>query len=146
MTIKSEKTMQGLIHKDKIQEMLAEKPMTFNELFLSFDVPLQSMKNYIASLKLQKIIDYHPDDVANRVLRMRYIAVEGMPKFSLIIQEAWEKRKKGASVARAKRQAVVEEVKGKDYIRVISADDYHTKGSHQKTSAWIGTTLGTMEY
>lgn len=143
---KGEKTMQGLKVKDAIQQLLLTTPMRYGELMLHFDVSPQTMKNYLASLKLQELIKYHPDDMNNHVSNRRLIAVPGMPMFSLVIQEAWEKRKQGAAVARAKRNAVVAETKEKDYVTIITADDYHTKGSQEKRCSWIGTTFGTMEY
>lgn len=146
MFTKSEKTMQGLKIKDAIQQLLLTTPMKYGELMLHFDVAPQAMKNYLASLKLQELIKYHPDDMNKHISSRRLVAIPDMPTFSEVIEEAWNKRKQGAAVAREKRNAIVEKTKEKDYITVITADDYHTKGSQEKRSAWIGTTFGTMEY
>lgn len=138
--------MQGLKIKDAIQQLLLTTPMKYGELMLHFDVKPQAMKNYLASLKVQELIKYHPDDMNNHISSRRLIAVPNMPLFSEVIEEAWNKRKQGAAVARAKRNAIAAEKKEKSYLTVVSADDYHTKGSQEKRCAWIGTTFGTMEY
>lgn len=143
---KSEKTKQGWIIKDAIQQLLLTTPMRFNEIMLHFDLPLPAVKNYIASLKTQNLIMHHPEDMTKHISSRRYIAIEGMPIFSDIIKEALKARKEGAAVARKKREVVYANLKEKDYITIVSADDYHTRGSQEKRCAWIGTTFGTMEY
>lgn len=146
ITIKGEKTLQGMIIKDAIQKLLLTTPMKYTELMLYFNVEPQTMKNYLTSLKLQNLIEFYPGDLKNHISNRRYIAKPNMPTFSELIEEAWNKRKQGAALARAKRNAVTEKAESKPYIKVVSSDDYHTKGNQHKQCSWVGTTFGTMEY
>ena len=146
MSTKGDKTRQGWIVKDAIQQLLLTTPLRFNEIMLHFDVEPQVMKNYIASLKAQNLIKHHPDDFTKHISFRRYIAIEGMAVFSDIIQKALAARKEGALAARSRRAQIAANYKEKDYITIVSVDDYHTKGTHEKRSAWIGSTFGTMEY
>ena len=146
MTTKGDKTKQGWVIKDAIQQMLLKTPMRFNEIMLHFELEPTAMKNYIASLKLQSLIRHHPDDMSKHISFRRYIAIEGMPIFSDIIQKSLSARKEGAAAARVKRAEIYNQYKEKDYVTIVSMDDYHTKGTYEKRSAWIGSTFGTMEY
>ena len=146
MFTKGEKTKAGWVIKDAIQQLLLTTPLRFNEIMLHFDVEPSSMKNYIASLKVQKLIKHHPDDMTKHISFRRYIAIPDMPIFSNIIKESLALRKLGAFKSREKRNEIYLDAKSKDYVTLVTADDYHTKGSQEKRCAWIGSTFGTMEY
>lgn len=144
MITKKEKTQAGLAIKDAIQQLLLNQPMRFNEIMLHFAVEPSSMKNYIASLKVQQLIAHHPDDMNKHISFRRYIAIPDMPVFSDIIKESLALRKIGAFKSRQKRDMLYLETKNKSHITTVSINDYHTKGTHEKRSSWISSTLGSI--
>jgi len=143
---KGDKIKEGLKIKDKIQKVLLKKAMNFAELVKYFDIDKKSMKNYLMSLKAQNVIVHYPGDMDKHINIRRYVGVPNKPMFSDLIKEQYKLRRLGSSKAKEKKEREKIVSTDKMTVTVISCNDYHTRGSHSKQSAWIGTTFGTMDY
>ena len=144
---KSQKTKEGYAIKDKIQKTLLKKPMTFSEICKYFNIDSKTMQNYMVALKNQNVVTYHHADMDKYVNFRRYIGVPNRPLFSELIKEQLEMRRLGSINAKLKKKNELEASKNSTAkVTTVTCNDYHTRGSHSKQSAWIGTTFGTMDY
>jgi transcription initiation factor IIE alpha subunit len=118
-------------YRNEILKLLRKEPLTYVEIKNHFKLEKQQINNYLASLKKYKLIEYRKE--YDQQKNQKYVALDFIHEYSDFVNTY--------------KKEVKETVEFNPMASVkVSSNDYHTKGSHQKRSAWVGTTLGTMEY
>ena len=123
----------GLImdYRNEILKLLRKEPLTYVQIKNHFKLEKQQINNYLASLKKYKLIEYRKE--YDQQKNQKYVALDFIHEYSDFVNTY--------------KKEVKETIEFNPIASVkVSSNDYHTKGSHQKRSAWVGTTLGTMEY
>jgi len=118
-------------YRNEILKLLRKQPMTYLEIRKYFNLDKSQINNYLASLKKYNLIEYQKE--YDQQKNQKYVALDFTHEYSDFVNTYKKEVKISVEFN------PIASVK-------VSSNDYHTKGSHQKRSAWIGTTLGTMEY
>jgi DNA-binding transcriptional regulator GbsR (MarR family) len=118
-------------YRNEILKLLRKQPMTYLEIRKYFNLDKSQINNYLASLKKYGLIEYQKE--YDQQKNQKYIALDFIHEYSDFVNTYKKEVKPGIEFSPLASMK-------------ISSNDYHTKGSQEKRSAWIGTTLGTMEY
>lgn len=122
--------MTGYEIKNMIMERLRLVKMTYQEISDYTGLKNKDLTNHLQALR--KIRFIRMESLPGRI--NYYHAINMTDNYEDVIKQNIHKKKK-------------EEIEFSPYATMkVTTNDYHTKGSSEKQSAWIGTTFGTMEY
>ena len=117
--------------KNHIMARLRLVKMTYAQLLEYTGLPKKTLTNHLEALKKFGFI--HLDGQHGSPQRY-YSAINMTDDYESVMKKSRQKR-------------VIEEMPISPYAtKVVTCNDYHTKGSKEKRSAWVGSTFGTMEY
>lgn len=131
MTNFSERKEASANAKNEVLNALREQPLYFYDLLDMFNLEHRVLTNYLTSLKRFSLIHFNPADMEKAHNKRRWVAVPNAPTY----HEALELAKKVPGKKYAEKQDG--SIPG---ATVIYANDYHTKGTSHKLSAWSGYT------
>jgi DNA-binding transcriptional regulator GbsR (MarR family) len=121
-------------YKNEILNLLREQPMSYAELKEHFGLTKDQISNYLTSLKKFKLIAY--PTAYSQQKNQKYVALNFTDDYHDFVKKYTKENSDNKKEIEFNPIATTK----------VSSNDYHTKGSHQKRSVWIGTTFGTMEY
>jgi len=123
--------MTGYEIKNMIMERLRLVKMTYQEISNYTGLKNKYLTNHLQALRKARFIKM--ESLPGRINYYHAINMEDNYEY-VIKKSAEEKRKKEMPTFSDKA------------TMKVSSNDYHTKGSSEKQSVWIGSTFGTMEY
>lgn len=133
MSVTSERLKESYAMKNKIIELLkSDGPMTFTLIKDRLNLTKGELSNFMMSLKRTGFVQYYELDYARCKNQKRYSIVPEMPSYDEAMAEIRQKTAENRKYCSVKKNETIPGAK------VVSSDDYHTRGNKHKTQAWFG--------